>query len=88
MVKSTIKHIVTDIMLPIDTIILLLRDGKWHSINEIIQFSPISKSKTLTILAFLSKFGFIEMSENQVRLISLTHEFIQNIETIEAQAHH
>jgi hypothetical protein len=73
-------------MLLTDKIIWLLRDGKWHNVKEIMQFSPCTKYQTLTVLLFLCKFGFIEMDENQVRLHSLTLKFIKNIEIAEMRA--
>ena len=70
-------------MLLTEKIIWLLRDGKWHSVKEIIQFSLRAEPETLTVLLFLRKFGFLEMDRNKVRLHSYTLDFIKNIEIIE-----
>ena len=68
-----------------NTIIWLLRDGKWHSIKEIMQFSQGTKFKTLSALNFLLKFGFVDINkkEKKVKRCSPALEFIHKIEKAE-----
>jgi len=68
-----------------NTIVWLLRDGKWHSIKEIMQFSQGTKIKTLTALNFLLKFDFVDINkkEKKVKLCSPALEFIHKIEKAE-----
>jgi len=68
-----------------NTIIWLLRDGKWHNIKEIIQFSQGTKFKTLTVLKFLWKFDFVDINkkEKKVRLCSPALEFMHKSEKAE-----
>jgi hypothetical protein len=68
-----------------NTIIWLLRDGKWHSIKEIMQFSRGTQFKTLPVLNFLWKFDFVDINkkEKKVRLCSPALEFMHKIEKAE-----
>jgi hypothetical protein len=69
-------------LLLIDSILRVLRDGGWHSILEILEYSVSSEVKTLMAIRFLWRFGFVTINKNgdQIRLTSPTLTFLSEIE--------
>ena len=69
-------------LLLIDSILRVLSDGGWHSIQEILEYSVNSEVKTLIAIEFLWKFGFVTINKNedQVRLTSSMFNFMSEIE--------
>lgn len=68
-----------DYMYLANTIFRLLLDGKWYSIENIINFSQESEFKTMLVLKFLVKFDFVEINtkRKKVKLRSQTIEFLE-----------
>lgn len=68
-----------------DSILMPLRDGSWHSVKEVQEYSGYSEVKTAIIIEFLSRFGFAYLSKNekQVKLTPPMFKFISEIEAIE-----
>jgi hypothetical protein len=44
---------------------MMLSDGSWHSIKEVLENSGCSEVKTVMIIKFLSRFGFADLSKNK-----------------------
>lgn len=74
-------------MLHVDYIIWLLRDGKWHTIREVMDHSSSSKFKTMIYINFLKEFGFVKIKRNseQVKLSPSMNEFVNKLENIEKE---
>jgi len=69
-------------LLFIDSILRVLSDGRWHSIREVLEYSVNSEVKTLMVIEFLWRFGFITTNKNedQIRLTSPMFNFVSEIE--------
>lgn len=76
-------------MLLIDSILRVLSDGSWYPIKEVQEYSEYSQVKTATIIKFLSRFGFVDLSKNkkQVKLSPPMLKFMTEIEKIEESTH-
>ena len=68
----------------IDSILRALTDRSWHSIKDVSEYSGYSEVKTVMIIKFLLRFGFVDLSknENQVKLSSPMFKFMSEIEEI------
>ena len=68
----------------IDSILRALTDRSWHSIKEVLEYSGYSEVKTVMIIKFLLRFGFVDLSknENQVKLSPPMFKFMSEIEEI------
>ncbi|UCC58818.1 MAG: hypothetical protein JSW14_02620 [Candidatus Bathyarchaeum sp.] len=71
----------------IDEILWLLRNGKWHELEEIREKIALSKFKVEIAVNFLSEYNFIQLKEKtrRVRLQPLIFEFIKKIQRIEKE---
>lgn len=74
-------------MSAVDEILLLLKDGEWHNLNEITEKSILPPSKAELIVTFLAEYNFVELNEDnkQVRLQSLLVEFLEEIQRLEQE---
>jgi len=69
----------------IDRLLDFLKNGEWHSINEISAQKPLLKltiSQVREILNFLSEYGFIELTQStpiQAKLTPSTQKFLKEI---------
>ena len=52
-------------MSTIDQILLLLKDGEWHEINEIAEKVALPKSKIKIAFEFLNEYDYIQLNENK-----------------------
>jgi len=68
----------------IDSILRALTDRSWHSIKEVLEYLGDSEVKTVMIIKFLLRFGFVDLSknENQVKLSPPMFKFMSEIEEI------
>jgi len=41
----------------------LAMDGKWHSLNELVAFTRLTKEKVEKIAQFFARYGFIQLDE-------------------------
>ena len=55
-------------MSKIDAILWSLRDGKGHSLTEIIEKSPLPNPLMKMALSFLREFNFIQIDENEQKV--------------------
>ena len=71
----------------IDDILWFLKDGKWHSIEEITEKMGLSKTKTEIALEFLTKYNFIQRRKDdaKAKLQSSTRKFIIEILKLEQE---
>jgi len=51
----------------LDALLRLLRDGKWHSLDQIALELCVSERKLLMALRFLAEYSFVELEEEQRR---------------------
>jgi hypothetical protein len=74
-------------MSALDEILLLLKDGKWHDLEEITKKLALSKIKTELAVSFLSEYDFIQLNKNNrgVKLQSSTLEFVNQIQRLEKE---
>jgi predicted transcriptional regulator len=70
-------------MSAIDDILWLLKDGKWHDVQEVTKTVALPKAKAETVISFLSEYDFIQLNENEdAKKIKLKPSMLQFIEGI------
>ena len=69
----------------IDDVIMLLKDGEWHDIQEVTEHVALPKSKAEMVISFLGEYDFIQQKENnkKIRLQTSMLEFIKGIQRLE-----
>ena len=74
-------------MTVIDEILWLLKDGKWHNLEEVTEKTTLSKYKTEIAVSFLWEYDFINFNKNdrKVRLQPTIHKFIYEIQRLEKE---
>lgn len=72
-------------MLTIDEVIMLLKDGKWHDIQEVTETVELPKPKVEMIISFLEEYDFIQCEESarKIKLQRSMLEFIEGIQRLE-----
>ncbi len=72
-------------MSTIDDIIMLLKDGKWHNIQEVTETVALPKSKADMVISFLEEYDFIQHEEGtkKIKLQASMLEFIEGIQRLE-----
>ena len=73
------------ILSTIDEILWTLKDGRWHTLREIIEKSHLAESKAKLIISFLNKYSFIQLDENEkkAKLLPQMLSFINEIQSLE-----
>jgi len=74
-------------MSSIDNILLLLKDGEWHDLNQIAEKLPISPAKAELAVSFLAEYNFVKLTENttKVKLQSPLFRFINELQRLEQE---
>ena len=74
-------------MSTIDQILLLLKDGEWHEINEIAEKVALPKSKIKIAFEFLNEYDFIQLNENNksAKLKPSIVKFVEEIQRLEKE---
>jgi DNA-binding IclR family transcriptional regulator len=74
-------------MSTIDEFLWLLKDGKWHNLEEIAEKAEIPKIKAEMVLSFLGEYDFILINEilKRVKLKPSILEFFNEIQRIEKE---
>ena len=69
----------------IDDILLLLKDGEWHDLQEIAEKVALSHTKTEVVFSFLAEYDFVQLNENtkEVKLQSPLLKFINELQRLE-----
>ena len=61
-------------MAAIDRALEILKDGKWHSLDAVIDELRLPKNVVERVLSFLAKFEFIRLDDEEQR-VKIDHEF-------------
>lgn len=61
-------------MAAIEKALEILKDGKWHSLDAVINELRLPKKMVERILRFLAEFGFIRLDEEEQR-VKIDHDF-------------
>lgn len=74
-------------MSAIDEILWLLKDGKWHELEEITEKAALPKFKAELVVSFLGEYDFIQLNKNdrRVKLQPSTLKFIKEIQHLEKE---
>ena len=75
------------VLLAIDEILWLLKDGKWHNLRESIEKCSLPKSEVKMAVSFLLEYDFIQVDENgrKAKLRPLVLKFINEIQRVEKE---
>ena len=71
--------------MPIETILSLLENGKWHYMKDIIEQTCISSFNVESVTKFLAKYNFVTLdeAEQKVKLDPPTNKFFKKIRQLE-----
>ena len=74
-------------MLSLDKILLILKDGNWHSIQSISESINVPQDKMTHIIGFLTEFDFIQLDNTQkkVKLQPPLFKFINELARLEQE---
>ena len=71
----------------IDQILLLLKDSKWHDLDEITQKVALPHAKLEQVVNFLTEYDFVQLDPNprKVKLTPQLLKFLTELEEIEQE---
>lgn len=74
-------------MSAIDNILWLLKDGKWHNIEEISTNLALPRNKTDLAVNFLAEYNFIQLNKDseKAKIQTSTLEFVNEIQQLEEE---
>jgi predicted transcriptional regulator len=66
----------------VDKLLDVLKDGKWHSIEQIVQKTGIEEYKAKLVISFLEQFHFVHTDKKtgKIKLTALTKQFLEKLE--------
>ena len=72
-------------MSAIDAIIWLLKDGRWHDLEEITQRIALPRIKTELAISFLAEYDFIQLNKNdrRIKIQPATLQFMEEVQRLE-----
>jgi DNA-binding IclR family transcriptional regulator len=72
-------------MSALDNILWLLKDGKWHDVQEITNTVALPKAKAELVINFLEEYNFIQLDQDvkKIKLQTSMLEFIEGIQRLE-----
>jgi hypothetical protein len=72
-------------MVPAETILLLLENGKWHYLKDIEKETQLDSVKVETVTKFLAKYNFVKLDEakQKVKIDPPTNRFLKRIRQLE-----
>jgi DNA-binding IclR family transcriptional regulator len=72
-------------MSALDNILWLLKDGKWHDVQEITNTVALPKAKAEMVINFLEEYNFIQLDQDvkKIKLQTSMLEFIEGIQRLE-----
>jgi predicted transcriptional regulator len=75
-------------MSAINDILWLLKDGKWHTLEEITTNLELPQTKTDLAVNFLAEYNFIQLNKTneKAKLHPSTLEFVTEIQQLENEA--
>jgi hypothetical protein len=65
----------------IDKLLEALTDGKWHTLEEIVQKTGIEEYRAKLVISFLQQFQFIQIDKKngKIKLSTLTRRFLEKL---------
>ena len=71
----------------IDQILLLLKDSKWHNLDEITQKVEVPHAKLEPVVNFLTEYDFVQLDPTlrKVKLTPQLRKFLTELEQIEQE---
>jgi len=65
----------------IDKLLEVLIDGKWHTLEEIVQKTAIEEYRAKLVISFLQQFQFIQMDKRsgKIKLGTLMRQFLEKL---------
>ena len=74
-------------MLSLDKILLILKDGNWHTIQSISESINVPQDKMTHIIGFLTEFDFIQLdgTQKKVKLQPPLLKFINEMSRLEQE---
>jgi DNA-binding IclR family transcriptional regulator len=72
-------------MVPTETILRLLENGKWHYLKDIEKETHLNSIKVENVTKFLANYNFVELdeAEQKVKLDPPTSRFLKRIRQLE-----
>jgi len=72
-------------MVPTETILRVLENGKWHYLKDIENETHLDSSNIENVTKFLAKYNFVELdeAEQKVKLDPPTSRFLKRIRQLE-----
>jgi uncharacterized protein YlbG (UPF0298 family) len=67
-------------MFQIDIVLVLLLDGEWHSLSEMVRILQINYQKLEKIVELLKEFDFIQHDKLKVCIDPHTKKFLESIQ--------
>jgi hypothetical protein len=69
----------------VDMFFELLKDGKWHNMDELVGKTKMKERNARLVTSFLASFKFIQLDKkrNRARLDALTRKFLEKLEKVE-----
>ena len=74
----------------VDMLFEVLKDGKWHSMDELISKTKMKETNAKLITSFLESFCFIHLDKEKerIKLDVLTRKFLEKLEKAELASHY
>lgn len=71
--------------MPVETILRLLENGKWHYLKDIEEKTQLNSGKVENVTKFLAKYNFVKLDEakQKVKLDPPTNKFLKKIRQLE-----
>ena len=71
--------------MPVETILRLLENGKWHYLKDIEEKTQLNNFKVENVTEFLAKYNFVKLDEakQKVKLDPPTNKFLKKIRQLE-----
>lgn len=71
--------------MPVETILRLLENGKWHYLKDIEDKTHLNSGKVENVTKFLAKYNFVKLDEakQKVKLDPPTNKFLKKIRQLE-----
>jgi DNA-binding IclR family transcriptional regulator len=72
-------------IMPTESILQLLENGKWHYLKELTEKTCLNRYKVENVTKFLAKYNFVKLdeAEQKVKLDSPTIRFLKRIRQLE-----
>ena len=77
-------------MMPTETILRLLENGKWHYLKDIEEKTHLNHGKVENVTKFLANYNFVKLdeAEQKVKLDPPTTKFLKRLRQLENEENH